>query len=72
MWQRRTAPQIMSPLSSSQVGKESLLDSPSEVPGKLDIKGEIRCDLLLNKRWNLLPPFLYNEPGKVILLLQKE
>jgi hypothetical protein len=35
------------------------------VPGSLDQKGGRRCNLLLNKRWNLLPLFLFNEPGTV-------
>jgi hypothetical protein len=33
------------------------------VPGSLDKKGGRRCQLLLNKRWHLLPPFSFNEPG---------
>jgi hypothetical protein len=33
------------------------------VPGSLDKKGGRRCNLLLNKRWNPLPPFLFNKPG---------
>jgi hypothetical protein len=33
------------------------------VLGLVDIKGGRRCHLLLNKRWNLLPSFLSNEPG---------
>jgi hypothetical protein len=35
----------------------------SPVPG--DENGGRRCNLLLNKIWNLLPPFLSNEPGTV-------
>jgi hypothetical protein len=31
------------------------------VPGSLDKKGGRRCQLLLNKRWLLLPPLLANE-----------
>jgi hypothetical protein len=33
------------------------------VPGSLDIKGGKRCNLLLYKRWNLIPSFLSNKPG---------
>jgi hypothetical protein len=35
------------------------------VPGSLNKKEGRRCNLLLNKRWNLLPSFLSNEPGTV-------
>jgi hypothetical protein len=34
----------------------------SLVPGLLDKKGGRKCNLLLNKRWNLLTPYLVNEP----------
>jgi hypothetical protein len=43
-----------------------VLWSYQPVPGSLDKKGERRCHLLLNKRWNLLPHFLSNEPGTVL------
>jgi hypothetical protein len=40
------------------------------VPGSLDKKGGRRCHLLLNKRWNLLPSFLFNEPGADLVRIQ--
>jgi hypothetical protein len=41
----------------------SLCDRDSPVPGSLDKKRVTRCHLLLNKKWHLLPPFFFNEPG---------
>jgi hypothetical protein len=38
------------------------------VQGSLDKKGG-RCDLLLNKRWHLVPSFLSNEPGTGHIML---
>jgi hypothetical protein len=42
------------------------------VPGSLNKKGGRRCNLLLNKRWNLLPSFLSNEPGTCSLTTVEE
>jgi hypothetical protein len=39
------------------------------VPGSLDIKGGRRCNLMLNKRCNLLSPCLYNESGTVLWIV---
>jgi hypothetical protein len=33
------------------------------VPGSSDKKGGRSFHLLLNKRWNPLPPSMFNEPG---------
>jgi hypothetical protein len=42
------------------------------VTGSLNKKGGRRCNLLLNKRWNLLPSFLSNEPGTDLQLTKKD
>jgi hypothetical protein len=42
------------------------------LPGSLDIKGGRRCNLLLNKRWNLLPPFLSNEPSPDVVFERRK
>jgi hypothetical protein len=35
------------------------------MPGSLDKKSLRKCNFLPNKRWHLLPPFLFNEPGTI-------
>jgi hypothetical protein len=59
------------PVASQESDDDHSEGTAFSVSGSLDKKGGRRCNLLLNKRWNLLPPFLSYESDTRLCLLNK-